>query len=120
MPRTKRKIGLGFAGLTQSCGAVHDEITLAVVGLSAVALAKADDPGHSPSEITSPSRKARPSNPPKFARKSVERLPRTIGTSTPPETASQARQPIRGGRNFSSSSACERATCPAGNDRDPI
>src|SRR5881409_837260 len=94
MPRRRRKMGLGRAGLTQSCGAVHDEILVAGIGLSAVASADADDPGRGPSGITSPSRKARPSNPPKFARKSVERLPRTIGTSTPPEIASQARQPI--------------------------
>src|SRR5438552_9412090 len=30
-PGTKRKIGSRFAGLTQSCGAVHDEIPVAGV-----------------------------------------------------------------------------------------
>jgi hypothetical protein len=62
--------------------------------LSAVALAKADDPGRRASGTMSLSRKARPSIPPKLARKSVERLPRTTGTSIPREIASQHRQPI--------------------------
>ena len=68
-----------------------------------------------PNGISSPSRSARPSIPPKFARKSVERLPRTTGTSTPPEIASQARHPIFGWLIDNSSPAPTRATCPDGN-----
>src|SRR5437762_6117981 len=81
-PRTKRKIGSRFAGLTQSWGAVHEEIVVAGIG----------DPGHVAKGITSSSRRARHSIPPKFARKSVERLPRTTGTSTPPEIASRSEE----------------------------
>src|SRR5205814_8052330 len=107
-------------GLTQSCDAVHEETSVAGVGLSAVASAKADDRGRGRNGITSPLRKVRPSNPPKLARKSVERLPRTTGTSIPPEIASQHRQPICARLNFNSSPAFKCATCPAGNARDPI
>src|SRR5436190_10654830 len=109
-PRTKRKTGFRFAGLTQSCGAVQEEIPVA----------GGDDPGRGPRSTTSPSRNARPSNPPKLARKSVERLPRPTGTSIPPEIASQHRQPICARPNFNSSQAFKYATCPAGNARDPI
>src|SRR6266403_5300045 len=116
----KRKFGWRLARLAQSCGAVHEEIRVAGGDLSAVALAKADDPRGAPSSTTSPSRNVRPSNPPKLARKSVERLPRTTGTSIPPEIASQHRQPICARLNFNSSPAFKCATCPAGNVCDPI
>src|SRR5204862_7992377 len=46
MPRTTRKTGLGRAGLTQSYGADHHDIPLAVVRGLAVGSGKADDPGH--------------------------------------------------------------------------
>src|SRR5206468_5085407 len=107
----KRKSGFRFAGLAQSCCAVHEEIP---------AVAEGDDPGRGPSSKTSPSRKARPKIPPKLARKSVERLSRTTGTSTPPEIATQHRQPISARPNFNSSPERKCATCPAGSDRDPI
>src|SRR5437764_11969254 len=93
-PGMKRNTGSRFAGLAQSCGAVHVEIPVARDDLSAVALAKADDAGLVPSGRTSPSRNVRPSNPPNCARKSVEQLRRTTDTSIPPAIASQHRQPI--------------------------
>src|SRR5436190_3460936 len=109
-PRVKRKFEWRLAGLVQSCGALQEEIPVA----------GGDDPGRELRAKTSPSRNARPSNPPKLARKSVERLPRTTGTSIPPEIATQHRQPICARPNFNSSPAFKCATCPAGNARDPI
>src|SRR6266496_3714573 len=110
MPRMTRKIGLGFAGLTQSCDAVHEETPVAGVG----------DPDHIPSERTSPSRNDRPSNPPKLARKSVERLPRTGSTSIPPEIDSHARQPTLGAPIFNFSPTLTEPAWPAGNALDPM
>src|SRR5947207_5196413 len=82
-PRMKRKTGYRFAGLTQSCGPAHEEI----------GVGGGNDPGRRASGTTPPPRNVRPSSPPKFARRSVERLPRTTGTSMPPEIASQHRHP---------------------------
>src|SRR6266550_1323289 len=79
-PRVKRKFEWRLAGLVQSCGALQEEIPVA----------GGDDPGRELRAKTSPSRNARPSNPPKLARKSVERLPRPTGTSIPPVISSPA------------------------------
>src|SRR5256886_14244787 len=66
-----------------------------------------------PRGSSSPSRSTRPAHPPKCARKSVARLPRISGTSTPPEMASQARPP-RFGEISSAAPAETRAQCKIG------
>src|SRR6476646_1081239 len=106
----KRKLGWRLAGLTQSYGAVHDEIPAAW----------GDDPRHVHRGRTSPSRKERPSNPPKLARKSVERLLRTGSTSIPPEIDSQDRQPVLGAPIFNFSPALTVPAWPAGSILDPM
>src|SRR6202030_4054195 len=89
-PRTKRRTGTATAGLDQSCAGFQSEILL-LLSLSIKIPVSFE---FSANEISSPSRNALPSRPPNLARKSVERLSRTIGTSTPPDSASQDRQPI--------------------------
>src|SRR5438477_10474007 len=69
-------------------GALQSETTF---GIAARIRGQSSD--SAPSGSRSPSRSARPSHPPKRARKSVARLPRISGTSIPPEIASQARPP---------------------------
>ena len=76
--------------------------------------------GIAPSGSSSPARSDRPSIPPKFARKSVDRLPRTNGRSIPPEIASHARQPGFGRSIASSSPATTLTAWPAGICSPPI
>ena len=119
-PRTKRNTGSVFAVVVQSIGALHEEtFSVAAVCLPRRSVTKAGDRRIFPSGIRSPSRSGRPSSPPKFPRKSVERLPRTIGTPMPPEIASQDRHPSFGGLTISSSPALINVAWPAGNDVDP-
>src|ERR1700682_5150452 len=120
-PRTIRRTGFSFAVVVQSTGALHEEILspVAAVCLPPRSVAKAVGRRILLSGITSPSRRERPFIPPKFPRKSVERLPRTIGTAIPPEMASQDRHPRFGGLKISSSPALINVAWPDGNDVDP-
>src|SRR4030081_1416747 len=119
-PRTKRNAGSVFAVVVQSIGALHEEtFSIAAVCLPRRSVAKAGDHRIFPSGTTSPSRNVRPFIPPKFPRKSVERLPRTIGTAIPPEIVSQDRHPSLGRLTISSSPALINVAWPAGNDVDP-
>src|SRR4029077_15808362 len=110
-----RRIGFVFAVLDHSAGELHEE-TRRSFKRSIRDLAKSDC---SPSRSSSPSRNVRPSSPPKFARKSVERLPRTADTKTRPQPASQPPQPCRGPETDNSSSPKTSAECPSGIERDP-
>ena len=84
------------------CGLSMGALQLETLPLSAAAIRWLR--GRSvPRGSSSPSRKARPSNPPKRARSSVERLARTSRTSIPPEMASQARPPRFGAISTSAS-----------------
>src|SRR4029077_8828196 len=103
-----RRIDFVFAVLDHPAGELHEE-TRRSFKRSISDLAKSDC---SPSSSSSPSRNARPSSPPKFARKSVERLPRTGGTALPQEPASQPRQLCRGPETDNSSSPKTSAECP--------
>jgi len=109
VPLRKCNVGSRRAVLDQSCGGFQRAI-LSPCNFSINTFARC---GFSPSGNSSPSRTGRPLTPPNPLRKSPERLPRTIGTSIPPEIASHARQPSVGDSIENSSPARTRTGCPA-------
>src|ERR1700724_1098719 len=88
-PRTNRNIGSQRAVLDQSWGGFQDVI----LSPRNFSISVCDRSVFVPSGNCCPSRTGRPLAPPNPALKSADRLPRTTGTSIPPEIATQARQP---------------------------
>ena len=115
-PRTKRNVGRGCAVLDQLRLELQEPILIS----RKLAIKIWELLELRPSGVLSPSRTARPSSPPKLERRSVDRLPSRNGTSMPPETASQHREPILAGANFTLSPAWTKVECPGGTDVDPI
>ena len=115
-PRTTRRIGSRTSGLVHAVDAPQcARRSRRSVATSACALW---DKG--PSGKLSSSRRTRPSNPPKFARRSVERLFSRNGTSMPPAIASHARQPVPTRSKITSSFGLTRNACPAGSAVSPL
>src|SRR5439155_20054042 len=114
-PRITRRTVSVFAVLDHSTGERHE----ATRRSRKRSTSERENSDWFPSGASSPSRNARPISPPNFARKSVDRLPSTGGTSIPPEIVSHARQPIFGWSIANSSPASSTHAWPAGKGVDP-